>query len=193
MSSVLENELTIDVNKSEAFAEKMTTALNNAGVVLMASIGHRTGLFDAMATLPPSTSAQIAEAASLDERYVREWLGALVTGGVVEYDPATNRYVLPAEHAAWLTRAASSNNLAVSAQFIPVLAAVEDAIVGCFRNGGGVPYSAFHRFHDVMAERSQQTVVSVLLDDIVALVDGLKTALDRGIEGSLGAGSSATT
>ena len=42
----------------------------------MTSIGHQTGLFDTMAGLPPSTSEQIAEAAGLHERYVREWLGS---------------------------------------------------------------------------------------------------------------------
>jgi SAM-dependent methyltransferase len=182
MSSTMETEMTIDPIKSEAFAGKMVGLLNGAGLILMTSIGHRTGLFDTMATLPPSTSGQIAEAAGLNERYVREWLGAMVTGGIVEYDPATKRYSLPVEHASWLTRAASPNNLAVTAQFIPVLAAVEDAIVGCFRKGGGVPYSAFPRFHEVMAEESAQTVVSVLFDGILPLVDGLKGSLESGID-----------
>jgi SAM-dependent methyltransferase len=182
MSSVMENRTTIDANKSEAFAGKMIGALNTAGVVLMTSIGHRTGLFDTMASLPPSTSERIAEAAKLNERYVREWLGAMVTGGIVEYDAEAGRYALPPEHAAWLTRAASPNNLAVPTQFIPVLAAVEDAIVGCFRNGGGVPYSSFHRFHEVMAEESAQTVVAALFDHILPLVDGLTGELERGIQ-----------
>jgi Rv2258c-like winged HTH domain len=34
----------------------------------MLSIGHQTRLFDTIASLPPSTSAQIAQAAGLDER-----------------------------------------------------------------------------------------------------------------------------
>jgi Rv2258c-like winged HTH domain len=77
------------VNKAdvEAFAGKMVGILNNAGVALMTSIGHQTGLFDTMAGLPPSTGGQIATAAGLNERYVREWLGAMVCGGIVEIDP----------------------------------------------------------------------------------------------------------
>ena len=54
----------------------MVGLLNDAMLGLMTSVGHRTGLFDTMATLPPSTSAEVAEAAGLDERYVREWLNA---------------------------------------------------------------------------------------------------------------------
>ena len=59
----------------------------------MTSIGRQTGLFEAMAALPPSTSEAIAGAAGLDERYVREWLGAMVTGGIVEFDAAQRTYV----------------------------------------------------------------------------------------------------
>lgn len=63
----------------------------------MMSVGHRTGLFDAMSGVPPATARDIADAAGLNERYVREWLGAMVTARVVEVDPDTDRYVLPAE------------------------------------------------------------------------------------------------
>ena len=38
-------------------------------------------------------------------------------------------------------------------QWIPVLSQVEILeIVNCFSNGGGVPYSSYKRFHEVMAE-----------------------------------------
>src|SRR3712207_6565611 len=73
----------IDQARAEAFAERMLGTINEAAVALMTSIGHRTGLFDAMAGLVPSTSGEIAAAAGLEERYVREWLGAMVTGGIV--------------------------------------------------------------------------------------------------------------
>jgi DNA-binding IclR family transcriptional regulator len=84
-------------------------------MMIQTSIGHRTGLFDAMANLDPSTSEQIASAANLNERYVREWLGAMAVGKIVDYDPEDETYYLPPEHAAWLTRAASPNNFAVTA------------------------------------------------------------------------------
>jgi 2-polyprenyl-3-methyl-5-hydroxy-6-metoxy-1,4-benzoquinol methylase len=172
----------IDQAKSEAFAERMIDILNDAALALMTSIGHRTGLFDIMAGLPPSTSKQIADAANLNERYVREWLGAMVVGRIVEHDPEDGTYYLPQEHAAWLTRAASPNNIAVTAQFIPVLGMVEDGIVESFKHGGGLPYSAFPRFHEVMAEDSGQTVVAALADHILPLVPGLIERLEEGID-----------
>src|ERR1700745_2851253 len=91
---------------TEEFAQRVTTTIDGASLTILFSIGHQTGLFDAMAQLGPSTSAQIAEAAGLNERYVREWLGGVTVGRVVEYDAAAGTYALPAQRAALLTRAA---------------------------------------------------------------------------------------
>lgn len=168
--------------KAEAFSQGLVDVLNKSAIALALSIGHRSGLFDAMAELPASTSEQIAEAADLNERYVREWLGTMVTGRVINYFPETRTYQLPAEHAAFLTRAAVPNNLAATMQFVPLLSAVEDKVLECFQNGGGVPYSEFPRFHEVMAEESAQTVVSALHDSILPLVPGIKEKLDAGID-----------
>lgn len=173
---------TLDQTKAEAFAQRMLDILNSGAIALMTSIGHRTGLFDTLAKLPPSTSQQIADAAGLNERYVREWLGSMVTGGFVEYDPVTDAYSLPPEHAAFLTRDASPNNIAVSAQFLPLLATVEDRVIECFYKGGGVPYSAYNRFHQVMAEDSGQTVVAALEDCILPLIPQVMEALEKGID-----------
>jgi 2-polyprenyl-3-methyl-5-hydroxy-6-metoxy-1,4-benzoquinol methylase len=171
-----------DQVRAERFAERMVDVLNEGAIALMTSIGHRTGLFDAMAGLPPSTSEQIATAAGLKERYVREWLAAMVVGRIVEHNPEDETYYLPQEHAAFLTRVASPDNIAVTAQLIPLMGSVEDGIVESFTNGGGVPYRAFPRFHEVMAEDSGQTVVAALTDHILPLVPGLIERLESGIE-----------
>jgi 2-polyprenyl-3-methyl-5-hydroxy-6-metoxy-1,4-benzoquinol methylase len=170
-----------DPAKAEAFAGQFLTALNNGALCLMTSIGHRTGLFDVMSESPQSTSKEIAAKAGLNERYVREWLGAMVTARVVEVDPATTRFTLPAEHAAFLTRAAAADNLAVFTQYVAVLGGVEDDIVECFHKGGGVPYEKYPRFHAVMAEDSGQSVLSSLEGHILPLVTGLTDRLTRGI------------
>ena len=172
---------TLDQKKAEVFAQKMASVLNSAGLALMVSIGHRTGLFEVMSKMPPSSSIEIARSATLNERYVREWLGAMVTGGIVEFGPVTQAYRLPQEHSAFLTPAASPNNLAVTTQFISVLGAVEDRVIDCFRHGGGVPYSAYNRFHEVMAEESDQTTGEALLDAILPIVPALEERMRAGI------------
>jgi ubiquinone/menaquinone biosynthesis C-methylase UbiE len=170
-----------DQQKADAFAGRLLTALNNGAFCLMASIGHRGGLFDAMRDQPPRTSHEIAEAAGLNERYVREWLGAMVTSGVVDVGPDTLRFSLPPEHAGFLTRAAGADNIGVFAQYIGLLGSVEDDILHCFRNGGGVPYAKFPRFHEVMAEDSGQSVLSSIERHILPLVPGLSDRLANGI------------
>jgi len=171
-----------DSAKAGAFAERLLATLNDGALCLMISVGHRTGLLDAMRDLEPSTSAEIATKAGLNERYVREWLGAMVTGRIVDVDASTKRFSLPPEHAAFLSRPAGADNLAVFAQYIPLLGSVEDNIVECFKKGGGVPYSKFPRFHAVMAEDSGQSVLSSLELHIVPLVPQLAQRLSAGIQ-----------
>lgn len=166
----------------DAFARQMLDTLNQGALALMTSVGHRTGLFDVMAEMPAATSEQIAARSGLSERYVREWLGAMTTGSVVEYDNETGLYYLPPVHAACLTRASAPNNLAAAAQFLPLLGAVEDQVVAAFHHGQGVPYSAYPRFHEVMAEESHQTVVHGLEDHILPLEPELTSRLEAGID-----------
>jgi SAM-dependent methyltransferase len=172
----------LDTTRTQVFAEQALGMVNGGFLSLMLSVGHRTGLLDAMAGLEPKTSAEIAAAAGLNERYVREWLGAMVTGRIVEYDPASARYWLPREHAASLTRAAGPDNLAEMAQLVALLGQVESAIVDAFRKGGGVDYSAFDRFHALMAEHSRTTLEATLMNGTLPLVDGLVDRLEAGID-----------
>lgn len=180
--STLMSDGNFDTARAEAFGQTMLGVINHAGLALMLSLGHRSGLFDALADQSPATSDEIARHAGLSERYVREWLGAMVTGGVVEYDPTARTYRLPPEHAALLTRAASPNNLAASMQWVAVLGGVEDHVLEAFRHGRGVPYSAYRRFHEVMAEESAQTVVAGLQPHILPLIPGLTDRLADGID-----------
>ncbi|HEY4096267.1 MAG TPA: hypothetical protein VGM33_12170 [Baekduia sp.] len=116
--------------------------IHHADILVLVSVGHQSGLFDAMAGLDPASSERIAEVMGLDERYVREWLAGMTVGGFVEHDPRAGTYGLPREHATCLTRAAGPDNLANLAQYVPMFGELEQQVLGCFRQGGGVPYSA---------------------------------------------------
>jgi 2-polyprenyl-3-methyl-5-hydroxy-6-metoxy-1,4-benzoquinol methylase len=104
----------------------------------------------------------------------------MVTGKVADYRPTDRMYMLPAEHARWLTRKATPENLAVTSQWISVMGCVESRIVDKFKSGGGVPYECFERFHETMAEESAQTVVAALQDHILPLSGGLADRLEEG-------------
>ena len=172
----------LDQAKTEAFAGNLMGMLNGAATALGLSIGHRTGAFDIMSGLAPSSSQQIADAAGLNERYVREWLNGMVVAGIVDYEAESAHYALPPEHAASLTRAAGPGNMASMTQILPLIAGVEDEIVDVFSKGGGVPYSSFTSFAAFMAESSAQTFDYNLIDAQIPLVPGIVPKLEAGIE-----------
>ncbi|MFE9771318.1 class I SAM-dependent methyltransferase [Streptomyces sp. NPDC005931] len=166
----------------EAFAGEVLDVLNKSALGLLTSVGHQCGLFDTMAALPPSTAADIAGAADLDERYVREWLGGMTVGGFVTYDPQAGTYALPPAHAASLTTAAGPDNLAGMMPYIALMGEVEQQVVRCFREGGGVPYSAYPRFQALQSEETARVYDQALVDVIVPLVPGLTERLREGID-----------
>jgi 2-polyprenyl-3-methyl-5-hydroxy-6-metoxy-1,4-benzoquinol methylase len=164
------------------FSQYLIDIINAGSLSIMLSIGHRTRIFDVMTQTPPFTAEEIASKSNLNERYVKEWLCAMVTGRIVDYDSSTNKFSLSKEKAQYLTREKSIYNFAASMQWIPVLSQVEDEIISCFNNGGGVPYSSYKRFDEVMAEESYQTVVVALVDHILPLVPNLIDKLKNGIK-----------
>jgi 2-polyprenyl-3-methyl-5-hydroxy-6-metoxy-1,4-benzoquinol methylase len=185
---------TLNACKVEEFGTRMLTLLNNGATTLMISVGHKTGLFETMAALPPVTSAELASAAGLHERYVREWLAAMYVSGIVEIvkdeseekkskGGRKNRYVLPAENAAFLTWGRGPENVAVLSQYISLLSAFEGKTVDCFRNGGGIPSAEFGDLKAVMAADSAQTIAASLVDWIMPMGgDRLTEDLTAGID-----------
>jgi SAM-dependent methyltransferase len=170
----------IDAEAAEAFAGRLVELCTGGLLTYLIDIGRRTGLFDAAATMGPATSAQLAAGAGLHERYVREWLGAMVTAGIVEYEPAGQRYWLPVEHAASLV-GDGVQNLAPLAQLTTVLGHHVPAVADAFRAGGGVPYAAFlPDLHDVMDALWGPLYDRLLVPEIVPLAPGLPDRLRAG-------------
>ena len=83
-----------DHSRAAAFEERLVGVLNAGALCLMTSLGHRVGLFDAMADMPAAGSEAIAARSGLNERYVREWLGAMVASGGCGLRP-TRRHLCP--------------------------------------------------------------------------------------------------
>lgn len=171
---------TFDDTRQAVFENRFIQALNEGGMLQMVSLGHRTGLFNHMADGEPVTCSELTRRSQLNERYVREWLGGMTVSGIVDHDPESLTYQLPLEHASLLTDSGDAN-LAVFAQYIPLLGQVEDDILESFKHGKGVPYDKYHRFHEVMAEDSGQTVLPALLDAILPLAPELTGRLESGI------------
>lgn len=166
---------------SDTFFETMNAHLHGAAVTMMTAIGYRTGLFEAMAHMPPATAGEIAEATRLEERYVREWLAAMSAARVITYDAATATYLLPEASAQSLTRAYGPRNLGTIAQLLTTLVKVEDALVDAFRDGSGVAFADFPRIDEAIAE-STAPKLPLVLDAMLHLSPGLAERLRWGID-----------
>lgn len=174
------DEATIDTAAAEEFAERLFGDYTSAMVTLMIDIGHRTGLFDAAAA-GPATSTDLAERAGLTERYVREWLGAVTTAGITSYDPLTRTYTLPAEHAACLT-GDGATNVAPLSLIVGHLATHIGDVTTAFREGGGVPYEKFRPgFTDVMDGINRGLFDGQLIDGVLPLAGDVPARLAAGI------------
>jgi 2-polyprenyl-3-methyl-5-hydroxy-6-metoxy-1,4-benzoquinol methylase len=132
----------MDQTKVDAFAERIFGEVLTAMAVLNVYLGHRLGLFGALAE-GPATPAELAKRAGCVERYVREWLECMAVQDYVTHDPATGRFTLPREHAAVLVDRDSPSYAAAIACFVPSLGGVLPQLVQAFRSGGGVPYEAY--------------------------------------------------
>ncbi len=162
--------------KRQAFTRTMGTMLNQSALNLAVAIGYRAGLFEAMDALDgPQPLAVIAGQAGLSPRYVREWLAAMVCGGVVELSEAAGeeRYLLPREHADVLTRRAGSDNLGVYTQEIPILTqSVLDDVPAAMRSGQGIAYARYPAFQAFMGQladaKHRQTLVQAFLPSVAA-------------------------
>jgi protein-L-isoaspartate O-methyltransferase len=105
-------------------------------------IGDRLGIFRAMAGSGAVSVDELAAKTGLNARYLREWLGAMVSAQYVEYQPAGKKYLLPPEHAAALVDEESPLFAGGGVEFLAAVLATP-AIQQAFRTGKGVPYSAY--------------------------------------------------
>ena len=158
--------------KKEKFERKMIDILNYGALNLAMGIGYKTGLFDAMEAIgTPATAGKIAARANLTERYVTEWLGVMATGGVIDVvtkDASGNRFFLPADHAACLTRRSGDANLGVYTQEIPLLTQCAlPAVERGFTTGAGVPFAVYPAFQAFMGELSDAKHKKVLVQQFL--------------------------
>src|ERR1700757_3266893 len=124
--------------KIEQFAGQVVTDLAAAMAGVMTNLGHKLGLYQAMAESGPINSHELARRTETDERSVREWLNAQVAGGYVLFDSDTRQYFLPPEHAFVLANPDSPAFLPPAFDVASSLWHGEDKILAAFRSGNGV-------------------------------------------------------
>jgi 2-polyprenyl-3-methyl-5-hydroxy-6-metoxy-1,4-benzoquinol methylase len=133
--------------RRDALVERLFMNAIGAFDLFSVYIGERLGLYRVIADEGPLTSAELAQAAGVHERYAREWLEQQAASDLLEVevdgDGEQRRFRLPEGHDEALLDVSSLSYIAPMAR--AVLASIRpiDAVLAAFRTGGGVPYADY--------------------------------------------------
>jgi SAM-dependent methyltransferase len=179
----------------EAFIGRVVTDLSAAFSGVLVNVGRKLGLYQAMADLGPCTSAALAEAAGIRERYVREWLANQAAGGYVAYDPETRTYTLPPAQAMVLAMEESPVFMAPAFEVAASFWLDEDKIVEAFRAGEGLGWHAHnHRLFCGTESFFRTGYRAELVGKWLPALDGVVERLKRGAKvADIGCGHGAST
>jgi 2-polyprenyl-3-methyl-5-hydroxy-6-metoxy-1,4-benzoquinol methylase len=158
-------------------------------------IGEKLGLYKAMANAGPLTSQEVAERSGAAERYVREWLRNQAAGGYITYDPDSDRYTLPDEHALALADEDSPFYILGVYDSIASLYADEDQILEAFRSGRGMGWHEHdHRLFRGTERFFRPGYRGNLVSEWIPALDGVQAKLERGAKvADIGCGHGAST
>jgi SAM-dependent methyltransferase len=171
---------TIDQAKTEAFLGKVLTDTSGMTVTILAAIGDRLGLFRQLA-ITPATSAQLAARAEIDERYAREWLGAMASAGYVEYDPGHTTFTLPPEHVPILAQEHGPIFFGGMHQMLTGMVGPLNQLIQAFQHGGGVPQSAYdHNMWDGLERFTAGWFENLLLPVWLPAMPQVQSKLEQG-------------
>jgi SAM-dependent methyltransferase len=128
--------------------ERLVEATVGTLELFAVALGTRLGLYEALRTHGRSTSAELAAAAGIDERYAREWLEQQAVAGMLAVDdparPAhARRYRLPADAVGVLVDPRDAAHVAPLAEMVIGIARALDEVVAAYRDGDGVPYARY--------------------------------------------------
>ncbi|WIG55303.1 MAG: Methyltransferase type 12 [Rhodanobacteraceae bacterium] len=177
--------------------EFLGKAVGDLGAAISASlmlIGDRLGLYKALAQ-GPATSAELAQRAGANERYVREWLGNQAAGGYVQYDAANDRYSLSEEQRLCLADPNGPVDIPGAYFFVEAMFHDLDRTEENFRTGKGMEWGEHHPclFHGT--ERFFRAGYNAnLLASWLPALDGTVDKLKRGGKAAdVGCGHGAST
>jgi 2-polyprenyl-3-methyl-5-hydroxy-6-metoxy-1,4-benzoquinol methylase len=177
----MQTQAVLDQTKVNQFVGKVLGDTSATLVTMLAAIGDRLGLFKELAASGPVTSADFASRTGLNERYAREWLGGMATAGHIDYDSGTQRFTLPAEHAPALAHEDGPFFFGGVHEMLPAMMGVLDQVTESFRQGGGVPQSAYDvHFWDGMERFSMGWFENLLTQQWIPAMPDVQAKLEKG-------------
>ncbi|HEU4522827.1 MAG TPA: class I SAM-dependent methyltransferase [Thermoanaerobaculia bacterium] len=174
--------LAIEQSKLESLVERVFSDLVGSHGGFVMQVGHRLGLYKAMAGAGPLTSDEVATRAGCAERYVREWLNSHVAAGYIEYDARTSTYELSPEAAMVLANEESPFFMPHALNLTAAMWAGEERTLEAFRTGKGVSWGEHDpRVHHGVAAFYRNGYQASLVSQWLPALDGVVDRLNAGI------------
>src|SRR2546425_2063166 len=171
----------VDQAQTEAFLGKVLTDTSGMTMTIMASIGDRLGLVKQLAH-GPATSKQLATRADINERYAREWLGAMASAGYIEYDSLSQSFTLPPEYVPILAQESGPIFLGGLHQMLLGMAGPIDTLVQAFQQGGGVAQANYdENVWDGMERFTNGWYENMLVQQWLPAMPDVQERLTRGV------------
>jgi SAM-dependent methyltransferase len=141
-------DLSTDEGRRDALVRKLSADAIGALDLLCVYIGDRLGLYRALAGSLALTSAELAGASGVHERYAREWLEQQTVSGILEAENPDapddeRRYRVPPGHHEALVDESSLDFMGSLAQGVVACTPALEAVLEAFRTGGGVAYAVY--------------------------------------------------
>ena len=186
--------MAIDMDKLQEFLGRFVTDLGATFAAGNVVIGHRLGLYRALAT-GPASAEELADRTQTSPRYIAEWLRGQAAGGYVEYDPATQRYAMTEEQTFALAN--PDGGVYVPGAFVLALGTLkaEPRITDAFRTGAGM---GWHEHDEGVFLGCEQFFrpgyIANLIPSWIPALDGVQDKLRAGARvADIGCGLGAST
>lgn len=134
------NAHAVNTEKLNDFVNRTFNDISSAYGGVMISIGHKLGLYRAMADAGPLNARELAQRSQCAERYVREWLNSQAAAFYVDYHPHSDTYELTPEQAVVLADETSPLFIPPAWQAAASLWFDEEKTLSAFRTGKGVAW-----------------------------------------------------
>jgi len=134
------SEAKFDEGKLNNFVGQMLQDLGGASSIAMVRMGDTFGLYKTLQASGPMTSADLAKAAKVDERYLREWLSHQAASNYLAYDAASAKFSLPPEQAMAFANEESPVYMMGGFDLMAALLDNQPKVQAAFKSGGGVAW-----------------------------------------------------
>ena len=131
----------VDDAKLHQFMGQMLSDLGGAASVALVRIGDALGLYKTLNERGPMTVTELAAAAGVNQRYLREWLSHQAASNYLSYEPATQKFALPPEQAMVFAIEDSPVYMMGAFDLMTWMTESKDQVQAVFPTGGGVPWS----------------------------------------------------